>query len=201
MWLLKKVGQWRKEDDDGRLTGDQRMDPRGKTRTNIFFTQFSYLFIPYTRRRVPLVRDHPTPNATALFGRHSLVISFTCYSVTMAAEVFAETPSRLLRRVQQLEDMELPSLPSIQHDIDFESSAASSEGMSSEEETQDREDEDWSVSPTSWLSLGMTKLTNLRTLLPLMRPERNPSATNQQICRQLPVLHPHISHHCTMEGL
>jgi hypothetical protein len=32
-----------------------------------------------------------------------------------------DTPSRVLRRVQQYEDMELPSLPSFQHDIDFES--------------------------------------------------------------------------------
>lgn len=29
-----------------------------------------------------------------------------------------ETPSRLLKRVQQYEDMDLPSLPSISHDVD-----------------------------------------------------------------------------------
>ncbi|KAL1406075.1 hypothetical protein Q8F55_007758 [Vanrija albida] len=32
-----------------------------------------------------------------------------------------ETPSRVLRRVQQYEDMELPSLPSFQHELDMES--------------------------------------------------------------------------------
>ncbi|KAK4684273.1 hypothetical protein P7C73_g5915, partial [Tremellales sp. Uapishka_1] len=39
----------------------------------------------------------------------------------MATAYHMETPSRVLRRVQQLEDMEMPSLPSIQHDIDYES--------------------------------------------------------------------------------
>ena len=39
--VVEKGGTVEKEDDDGRLTGDQRMDPRGKTRTNILFTQFS----------------------------------------------------------------------------------------------------------------------------------------------------------------
>lgn len=29
-----------------------------------------------------------------------------------------ETPSRLLKRVQQYEDIDLPSLPSISHDVD-----------------------------------------------------------------------------------
>lgn len=31
-----------------------------------------------------------------------------------------ETPSRLLKRVQQYEDMDLPSLPSITHDVDYD---------------------------------------------------------------------------------
>ncbi|EIW66869.1 hypothetical protein TREMEDRAFT_69871 [Tremella mesenterica DSM 1558] len=48
----------------------------------------------------------------------------------MAAQVFAETPSRLLRRVQLLEDMEMPSLPSIHHDMGYESSLTSSDNDS-----------------------------------------------------------------------
>ena len=48
----------------------------------------------------------------------------------MAAVYPMDTPSRLLRRVQQLEDMELPSLPSFQHeDLDYDSASAS--GMDS----------------------------------------------------------------------
>ena len=41
------------------------------------------------------------------------------------ADPMADTPSRLLRRVQQMEDMELPSLPSIQHEIDYDSESTS----------------------------------------------------------------------------
>lgn len=34
------------------------------------------------------------------------------------AALLLDTPSRVLRRVQQYEDIELPSLPSFQHDLD-----------------------------------------------------------------------------------
>lgn len=40
---------------------------------------------------------------------------------TMAGMAFGETPERVLKRVQQLEDVELPSLPSFSHEVDFES--------------------------------------------------------------------------------
>jgi hypothetical protein len=50
----------------------------------------------------------------------------------MAAYSF-ETPDRVLQRVQQLEDMELPSLPSFQHDIDYESMSMSETDTSQEE--------------------------------------------------------------------
>jgi hypothetical protein len=51
----------------------------------------------------------------------------------MAAMYEADTPSRLLKRVQQLEDMELPSLPSFQHDDDLEFDSSSMVESSNEE--------------------------------------------------------------------
>jgi len=40
---------------------------------------------------------------------------------TLAGMAFGETPERVLKRVQQLEDVELPSLPSFSHDMDYDS--------------------------------------------------------------------------------
>jgi hypothetical protein len=51
----------------------------------------------------------------------------------MASAFSFETPARLLQRVEQLEDMELPSLPSFQHDIDYESTSMSEADTSQEE--------------------------------------------------------------------
>jgi hypothetical protein len=45
----------------------------------------------------------------------------------MAGMAFGETPERVLRRVQQLEDVELPSLPSFSHEVDLESEFDESE--------------------------------------------------------------------------
>lgn len=46
---------------------------------------------------------------------------------TMAGMAFGETPERVLRRVQQLEDVELPSLPRFSHEVDYESEFDESE--------------------------------------------------------------------------
>lgn len=46
----------------------------------------------------------------------------------MAALYPIDTPDRLLKRVQQLEDMELPSLPSFQHDDDIDYDSESGTG-------------------------------------------------------------------------
>ena len=40
---------------------------------------------------------------------------------TVPGMAFGETPERVLKRVQQLEDVELPSLPSFSHDMDYDS--------------------------------------------------------------------------------
>lgn len=46
---------------------------------------------------------------------------------TLAGMAFGETPERVLKRVQQLEDVELPSLPSFSHDMDYDSEADQTE--------------------------------------------------------------------------
>ena len=46
---------------------------------------------------------------------------------TMAGMAFFETPERVLKRVQRLEEIELPSLPSFSHEVDFESEYDESE--------------------------------------------------------------------------
>jgi hypothetical protein len=53
---------------------------------------------------------------------------------TMAGMAFGETPERVLKRVQQLEDVELPSLPSFSHDLDYDST---SEVENTEDERSD----------------------------------------------------------------
>lgn len=67
---------------------------------------------------------------------------------TMAGMAFGETPERVLRRVQQLEDVELPSLPSFSHDIDYESEFGGSE-QAEGDVTGDERDEDAMVSSES----------------------------------------------------
>lgn len=42
---------------------------------------------------------------------------------TLAGIAFGETPERVLKRVQQLEDVELPSLPSFSHELDYDSAS------------------------------------------------------------------------------
>jgi hypothetical protein len=42
---------------------------------------------------------------------------------TLAGMALGETPERVLQRVQQLEDMELPSLPSFSHDMDYDTAS------------------------------------------------------------------------------
>lgn len=54
----------------------------------------------------------------------------------MTTAYLADTPDRLLKRVQQLEDMELPSLPSFQHDIDYESGSVTEADTSMEGSNQ-----------------------------------------------------------------
>ncbi len=50
------------------------------------------------------------------------------------ATMYLETPARVLQRVQELEDMELPSLPSFQHNIDYDSES----GMESSDQGSNR---------------------------------------------------------------
>ncbi|ORX39013.1 hypothetical protein BD324DRAFT_618212 [Kockovaella imperatae] len=64
----------------------------------------------------------------------------------MATAYPMDTPSRVLRRVQQMEDVELPSLPSIEHGLD--------DGMTSEEE------EDESDKSTEMQSPALKKSSN-----------------------------------------
>ena len=42
---------------------------------------------------------------------------------TLAGMAFGETPERVLKRVQQLEDVELPSLPSFSHEMDYDTAS------------------------------------------------------------------------------
>ncbi|KIR28320.1 hypothetical protein I309_02613 [Cryptococcus deuterogattii LA55] len=65
----------------------------------------------------------------------------------MAASYPLDTPSRLLKRVQQMEDMELPSLPSFHHDdLDYDSTSATETSREYGQDTRsehqfDQEDE------------------------------------------------------------
>lgn len=52
----------------------------------------------------------------------------------MATAYLADTPSRVLRRVQLMEDMELPSLPSFQHDLDYDSESVLSDHSQNDDE-------------------------------------------------------------------
>jgi hypothetical protein len=58
---------------------------------------------------------------------------------TMAGMAFGETPERVLKRVQQLEDVELPSLPSFSHELDYDS--ASEVDHTEDERSQSTEEE------------------------------------------------------------
>lgn len=42
---------------------------------------------------------------------------------TLAGMAFGETPERVLKRFQQLEDVELPSLPSFSHDMGYDTAS------------------------------------------------------------------------------
>jgi hypothetical protein len=53
---------------------------------------------------------------------------------TLAGMAFGETPERVLKRVQQLEDVELPSLPSFSHDMDYDSEVDQTEDEGSVEQ-------------------------------------------------------------------
>lgn len=53
---------------------------------------------------------------------------------TLAGMAFGETPERVLKRVQQLEDVELPSLPSFSHDMDYDSEVDQTEDERSVEQ-------------------------------------------------------------------
>lgn len=52
---------------------------------------------------------------------------------------FGETPERVLKRVQQLEDVELPSLPSFSHDMDYDSEVDQTEDERSVEQADKSE--------------------------------------------------------------
>ena len=83
------------------------------------FKAFISSFIPrYHRDCLCLRLLHNTTHHTST--------STSTTAAIMAAVAFSETPERVLLRVQQLEDVELPSLPSFQHDHDYDSEAATS---------------------------------------------------------------------------
>jgi hypothetical protein len=58
---------------------------------------------------------------------------------TLAGMAFGETPERVLKRVQQLEDVELPSLPSFSHDMDYDSEVDQTEDELSVEQADKSE--------------------------------------------------------------
>jgi hypothetical protein len=58
---------------------------------------------------------------------------------TLAGMAFGETPERVLKRVQQLEDVELPSLPSFSHDMDYDSEVDQTEDDRSIEQADESE--------------------------------------------------------------
>ena len=58
---------------------------------------------------------------------------------TLAGMAFGETPERVLKRVQQLEDVELPSLPSFSHDMDYDSEVDQTEDERSVEQADKSE--------------------------------------------------------------
>jgi hypothetical protein len=67
---------------------------------------------------------------------------------TMAGMAFGETPERVLKRVQQLEDVELPSLPSFSHDLDYDSASEvdqTEDERSFEQQEQSLDQEEQSV--------------------------------------------------------
>lgn len=74
---------------------------------------------------------------------------------TMAGLAFCETPERVLKRVQQLEDVELPSLPSFSHEGDFESEYDESEQADRSEGVVENDEEDEMV--RDWSSKGPNK--------------------------------------------
>ena len=73
----------------------------------------------------------PSPSlSTLIYQQRKDRLHLRSTSPAMATAYPLDTPSRVLRRVQQLEDMELPSLPSFQLDIDYESGTSVSEDTS-----------------------------------------------------------------------
>lgn len=65
---------------------------------------------------------------------------------TMAGMAFGETPERVLKRVQQLEDVELPSLPSFSHDLDYDSASEVDHTEDERSDAQVAEEEEEMVS-------------------------------------------------------
>jgi len=57
----------------------------------------------------------------------------------MATAYPMDTPESLAKRMQHLEDMELPSLPTIQHDIDYDSGSMTGGDTSVGEESDHSE--------------------------------------------------------------
>jgi hypothetical protein len=80
----------------------------------------------------------------------------------MAGMAFLETPERVLKRVQQLEDVELPSLPSFSHEVDFESEYDESER--SDKSGMVIGDEDMVRPPNSRLMHGHNERAHAYTL-------------------------------------
>ncbi|OCF72584.1 hypothetical protein I204_06966 [Kwoniella mangroviensis CBS 8886] len=83
---------------------------------------------------------------------------------------YFETPDRVLKRVQQLEDMELPSLPSFQHDddVDFDS-------MSGTESTSD--DHQQYYHQSSMIDEPQSDMTTPHPLRKVMGPPPSSTAT------------------------
>jgi hypothetical protein len=78
---------------------------------------------------------------------------------TIASAAFAETPERVLLRVKQLEDVELPSLPSFQHDDDYDDESEKS--TSFEQTINITGEHDEFVSAFTWVVLNPFRIRRL----------------------------------------
>jgi len=74
---------------------------------------------------------------------------------TLAGMAFGETPERVLKRVQQLEDVELPSLPSFSHDMDYDT-ASEVDRTEDERSVDDVADESETVGLFSYFRVNHT---------------------------------------------
>ena len=97
----------------------------------------AYIHVPETGHKAPTLdaTDFVDNNNRQSINDHTLPITMT----TLAGMAFGETPERVLKRVQELEDVELPSLPSFSHDMDCDSEVDQTEDERSVEQADKSE--------------------------------------------------------------